>query len=332
MAVPTFQFDLQLVAAHEQTKVDFQDVRATYHLEQDLLDYISAIENDLPKILTGSRDELRVIKNKLIKKLDFKKVRCLAPGRANCLKCVNCLENQLKKDFSIAIQKAFGYSSDVIAPYFYGLNNKACYICNAQYTIFAYANDLNIPHVKVPGTFQAPNGNFIVQKRDIAKFQFDHYFPKSLYPAFSLSLHNLVPICASCNLVKLNNEYDLEDLYDNLKYSVEEGSIVDYYNNNGLLKITLEDKTKDKIGSKFDLKGIYDNHTDIVEEVLARKVKYTKRYKSGLAKKFTGIVISDKVIDDRLILGMYAKTDGFDKRPLSKFIHDINDQLDKYQP
>ena len=106
---------------------------------------------------------------------------------------------------------------------------------------------------------------------EIAKFQIDHYHPKSIYPAFAISLSNLYPICGYCNQIKNNNEYDLNDINRNLKYSLDVESLKNHLSNNeNRLSLILNDDStgNKKISKIFDLKGIYNNHLDEVEEFL----------------------------------------------------------------
>ncbi|MFK4985705.1 hypothetical protein ACI4B7_28170, partial [Klebsiella pneumoniae] len=71
------------------------------------------------------------------------------------------------------------------------LNLKCCPYCNAQYTIIANSD----------------------AGKTIAKFQFDHFFSKDKFPYLSISLYNLIPSCANCNITKSKKPLNLKDHY-----------------------------------------------------------------------------------------------------------------------
>lgn len=101
--------------------------------------------------------------------------------------------NSASTDFTKAINEILNYDGfrDAVTKGIWlakTLNIKTCPYCNSQYTLV----------VKQGETKKA-------------KFQFDHFFPKSRYPIFSLSLYNLIPSCASCNLSKKETDFNLTD-------------------------------------------------------------------------------------------------------------------------
>lgn len=49
-------------------------------------------------------------------------------------------------------------------------------------------------------------GDKKVNVRIVHAAKLDHFYPKSLYPFFALSLYNLIPVCGTCNLVKSDNK------------------------------------------------------------------------------------------------------------------------------
>ncbi|WP_312067512.1 hypothetical protein [Empedobacter sp.] len=277
--------------------------------------YLNYLINNFDEILTCKFSDLKIHKTEFLKIINLKNDNC------NCKdpNCQKCNDNKLKSNFSMILQKKLNYSNSNLREIISKKGLKTCYICNAQYAMLATEE---IKQVQ----------NSVRQERDIAKFQIDHYYPKSIYPAFAISLSNLYPICAYCNQIKNDNEYDLSNVNANLKFSLDINSLKKYlWNNQNKLKLILKDDSigKKKISDVFDLKGIYNNHLDEIEELIERKVKYQESYKKVLVRRFRGLNISSKNIDNRLMLGTYDKNEGFYKRPLSKFIHDINDQLDQ---
>ena len=107
----------------------------------------------------------------------------------------NIFDNKAKGSFQKRILKAFGYKSyrkDVLVMLAKRLNIRCCPYCNAQYTLFI--------DKRVNGSY--PKG--------VAKFQFDHFYNKSDAPFLSMSLYNLIPACASCNLSKHAGDMSVE--------------------------------------------------------------------------------------------------------------------------
>lgn len=277
--------------------------------------YLNYLINNFDEILTCKFSDLKIHKTEFLKIIDLKNENC------NCKdsNCQRCNDNKLKSNFSTILQQKLNYSNSNFREIISRKGLKTCYICNAQYAMLVTEE---IKQVQ----------NSVRQERDIAKFQIDHYFPKSIYPAFSISLSNLYPICGYCNSIKHNNEYDLSDVNSTLKYNLDVETLQKYLSGHSeTLELILNDDSEGekKISKVFDLKGIYNNHIDEIEELIERKIKYQDTYKNILVKRFPKITLSNKNIDDRLMLGTYSKDEGFYKRPLSKFIHDINDQLDQ---
>lgn len=306
MMLPKFNFDQEKLTEYSRKKIALNEISQLRRFRsQDYQKYLRYLNIHLSKLLIGNLDDLEIARNSFDKIINFsKKQKCSRKvGRTNCNKCTQCKKNKQNSEFSERIIKSLNYKPAVLYPYFHGLTNSACYICNAQYTLVANSNS------KI---------KFI--------FEFDHYYPKSLYPGLSISLHNLFPICGSCNRFKGNREYDISKMYQNLKFRIDSESLTSYITQNSKLVIEIDDSTK--ISEKFYLRGIYDNHIDHIEELIERKLKYNNSYKASLESKFGEIVGNIENIDNRLELGTYTNDEGIYKRPLSKFLQDINEQLD----
>lgn len=203
------------------------------------------------------------------------------------------------------------------------LNIKTCPYCNAQYTL--YVEDKNM---------------------SIAKFQFDHFFPKNQYPYFSLSLFNLIPSCASCNQTKSSKPVNLKEFYHPYYNSIAFCSefIVNYpdkvenWNFKAIRdldseKIEVKFKSKypetenfvKKHDEMFHITAVYSRHKDVAQELLVKSILYNKFYKKG-TKSIEGLFPDNKTML-RYILGNYMLEEDILKRPLSKFTQDIAKQL-----
>jgi len=160
---------------------------------------------------------------------------------------------------------------------------------------------------------------------------FDHFYPQSKYPMFSLSLANLIPCCTTCNSLKREkdpNEKKLKSVYE-LKNS--KFIIFDYYPNeldftdlktaeNSIEEIEVK-SSEENVGniSLFLLKERYQFHKAEVAELLV-KYKYLNKGKFKMDKKLLGEGIEDIY---RLLFANYSREEDFRKRPLAKFTHDI---------
>ena len=336
MGLPNISFSKEDIYEHlefsDKIKTKIIDLKKKVYKNKNTwqYEYLELIEETIDDLLINKLDDLQIIKQKFLAIKDLAKTNCPTKKKKNC-KCNVCKNNGILSSFSSKIQSAFGYSHEIMRKYFLDNGIKTCYICNAQYAIVAQKDYFRRSKNNHKRKVYKKSYKYQLQKENRLKFQLDHYLPKSLFPSFSLSLGNLYPICSYCNGKKSNKVLDIKEMHNNISFKLNVNSIKQYYTGKGSFELELSDLTSNiennKLSNIFDLKGIYDNHLDVIEDLFERKVKYTKSYKSVLAKAFPGIVGTSRAIDDRLILGTYSKADGFYKRPLSKFIHDINDQL-----
>ncbi|MCO5256308.1 MAG: hypothetical protein M9926_06055 [Lentimicrobium sp.] len=201
------------------------------------------------------------------------------------------------------------------------MNIKSCLYCNAQYTIVLTSNN-----------------------RQLAIFQFDHFFPKSRYPYLSISLYNLLPVCASCNqhksnihntLAELVHPY-LEDFHILTAFTIPVreqirmlfGDVV----REDEFEIQLTNVTNLKVQKyedKFALSGIYNRHKDIVIEIFRKAYAYRHGGKEALMdlRNHDGkqLFASEDEIE-WLLLANYKQSSDINKRPLAKFMQDIAKQ------
>lgn len=160
--------------------------------------------------------------------------------------------------------------------------------------------------------------------------EIDHFYPKSLYPFLAMSFYNLIPSCQICNHTKSSTlKEELENPYDitpnsykftyipkNIDFTLVEDD--KYKFDNFEIKITGK---KDNL-ELFKLNELYEQHKDIVLELLVKKVYYPKSYIEELER--FGFK-SDEIY--RYLLCNYQKDEDLHKRPLSKLIKDISEEL-----
>ncbi|WP_320035066.1 hypothetical protein [Halarcobacter sp.] len=168
-----------------------------------------------------------------------------------------------------------------------------------------------------------------VSRRGVVRPQIDHFFPKDKYPYLGVSFYNLIPSCSVCNgtTVKGNNDSykdklisPYEMINDNFKFSFDIKSI-DNFPPKLVTKIDINDKY-------FKLEDFYKHHGDIVYELYAKLYnESTKEHFNVLRKSLSGIGFDEAEIH-RFITCGYLDVEDLHKRPLSKLIKDISEELD----
>jgi len=224
-------------------------------------------------------------------------------------------------NLSERIIHALGYKklrTSFYPKYFQLIGINSCVYCNSQLTV---AID------------SISKGKNVVK----AKFQVDHYIPKSLYPFLSISLYNLYPVCASCNNVKGGKEIHFKLYSDDVnntkksdfKFKLEDGCVAKFSKKKDIdkIKITFVEPPQDiSFNDTFDILGIYNTQKDLVEELIYKSEIYTKSYKDNLIKSFPKIFRNESVTN-RIIIGNYSFPNEIHNRPMSKFVQDIAEDL-----
>jgi len=168
--------------------------------------------------------------------------------------------------------------------------------------------------------------------------QLDHFYPKAIYPFLACSFYNLIPSCSACNLMKSDKDsfedklispYELDSNVFKFSYTL---------NNTDILNIGIQDSTKydykksiniifDKKNETnekyFELEKLYNQeHRDIVIELLVKKAYYPQSY----IKELSNFGFSQDEIY-RYLFSNYNQDEDLHKRPLSKLILDISEEL-----
>jgi len=174
------------------------------------------------------------------------------------------------------------------------------------------------------------NYTFVVRRGKLRP-EIDHFFPKTVYPYLAVNFFNLIPSCQTCNKTKTNdvnfdwlNPYDIKK--DSFNFTYQPNSIdfvaveKEKYNFNSFeIKINGHEENI----KTFKLKELYEQHKDIVLELLIKKAYYPKSY----IEELVGFGFSKSEIY-RYLLGNYSDDKDLHKRPLSKLIKDISEELE----
>ena len=235
----------------------------------------------------------------------------------------NLFENKKKGSFNKRILKAFGYKAyrgDVLITLAKWLNIKSCPYCNSQYTLFI---DKRI------------NGQY---PKGVAKFQFDHFFNKADAPFLSMSLYNLIPSCASCNLAKHAGDMSVElnpyvtDIASLFAFRAKDP--IKLWQGNRTVdatQIKLVPTSRNNAGFVRELNNAlfldkqYGRFADVAQEVYDKVYLYP--YYSNL-DNFE--MLTDNNFNEeyfrQLWLGNYTAHGDIEKRPFAKFMQDLWEQ------
>lgn len=193
------------------------------------------------------------------------------------------------------------------------LNVKTCPYCNMSYTLYTERNT--------------------GQKKE-AKFEFDHFFDKKTYPMFSMSLYNLIPSCSICNKSKKQQRLSLayhpyhSSIHRSFFFEVDDALELLYgKSKKDLFNISLipVDRPTDfaEFEKAFHLQALYSRHRDVAKEVFDKAYLYV--YYSS-RRNFKFIPKYDYKYLRRLWLGTYTDERDIEKRPMTKFILDLEQQ------
>ena len=227
------------------------------------------------------------------------------------------------KDF-IDRNKSFTELNKTQKDYFYTLYQrlkKPEYIKDLDITVCPYCNRNYI-------------FNFKKSKSLEATAQLDHFFDKSSYPFFSVSIFNLVPSCQTCNQRKSKKQNEIyhpfiESLNDDVKFGLKIKDSKFYYDKDSL-EIEIP-KNINKVNSHvetFNIQNLYNEHKDIALELIQKAQIYNESYIDELYQKYEGTLFKNREDVLRLITGGYIEDKDINKRPLSKLIKDISEELD----
>lgn len=188
--------------------------------------------------------------------------------------------------------------------------------------------------------------NFKRSNSTEATAQLDHFYPKNKYPYLAISLYNLIPCCSTCNLRKSNKLVDsyhpyLESFNANARFAYKgiavqpKGKNYDFFDEKRikLALYAINNQEKIKVNSHketFNLEALYDNHKDIVQELIKKSQIYTESYIDDLEKQYIGKVFNSRDELLRLITSGHVTDEEINQRPLNKLVKDISQQLEIY--
>lgn len=192
---------------------------------------------------------------------------------------------------------------------------------------------MNVRMVKEAGLYVCPycNRGYISSRGgDVSGAQLDHFFAKTDYPVFALSLYNLVPSCGDCNRVKSNSGKELLSPFDStadwndIKFSYIP---LDIENN----EITIK-TTNPKIQNNIDemkIREAYQIHGEEVNQLIEKK----KMYEQSQIDEFGKVLEKANMTEgeyQRMIFGPKITDDMLKRMPLGRLKKDLMEELKIY--
>ncbi len=204
-----------------------------------------------------------------------------------------------------------------------------------EYHGYELAKDLNInvcPYCNRNYTFT------VIDDKEISRPEFDHFYSKEKYPILALSFYNLIPSCHICNsTLKGREEFTIEShihpyfesFHDKSKFCFKPLN-ADFLHNHESIKIKLFTTNKKAFNSKkvFKLDNFYEKHRDTVVELIQKAEIYNESYIDELFNRYEGTLFKNREDLMRLITCGYITDEDINKRPLSKLIKDISEELE----
>ena len=305
--------------------------RSQFQIEKWFKKEVESIIGRKLQVLYGKLTDVteQTIVNNLL--LELHKILFSQPADLKAIKdyYLNSYSSQFssraKGSFNKKVLAAFNYTEfrktvlPTLAKY---LNIKSCPYCNAQYTLYLDVRNLT--------TY--PKG--------VTKFQFDHFYGQGEAPFLSMSLYNLIPSCASCNLIKKEKSLPLElnpyvgDIQSMFKFRLSKPYLIwtgaKMYDTMGV-KMMPTKKSYAPLVKELDkrlmLSKHYGRHWDVAQDIFEKVYIYPYYSRLGNFDHMLTHLNEERL--KQLWLGTFTKPDEIEKRPLTKFDQDMWEQADE---
>lgn len=232
-------------------------------------------------------------------------------------------------------------------------------IKNGKYTAYDLTDALGInvcPYCNRGYTFTINESDGIVRP------ELDHYLPKSIYPYLGLSFYNLIPSCHICNSgLKHDANFNLdeyihpyrESLHNAVSFTVKfvkktttplseikktlgvsffygdlESFEVDFK------RVAVDTTDGDLLYKRainslttFKIKEIYNQHKDLIVEMVLNTIIYDDDYINSLLSQYGGTLFRGREDVIRHITNNYPSSDKMPERTFSKLSNDIHSEF-----
>lgn len=193
---------------------------------------------------------------------------------------------------------------------------------------------MNVKLVRETGVTVCPycNRNYINSRLGgISGARLDHFYPRSEYPIFSVSLYNLVPVCGNCNRVKSDKFGELASPFD---------ETIDWENNIRFTYAPLDtDQKKIIIDAEGPIKNnvkamhidtAYQIHSIEVNELLEKVEMYNDSQFEEF-RKVLGEAGLTELEMKHMVFGPEITTERMKTKPLGRMMRDLERELGVYE-
>lgn len=178
---------------------------------------------------------------------------------------------------------------------------------------------------------------FFIDEKEKIQADLEHFYPKSKYPLFSLSIMNYIPSCLFCNR-NLKGQKIFDHLYfisnDTNEKRVFKDEFKNYDqligNSKSLISLDIESLGNNDtlkiidlyyFNSIYYIDELYNSHNEFLRELKQKKAIYNKEY---MSKIFEKIEVDLENIDiNSFIYGYNGSNEELLKKPLSKLVQDV---------
>ncbi len=154
----------------------------------------------------------------------------------------------------------------------------------------------------------------------ISGAQIDHFFPRSEYPIFSVSLYNLVPVCGNCNRVKSNKIGVFKSPFDT-KFKWNDEIKFKYDVTTQKISINYDDNLVQNI-SKMQINEAYEIHDIYANNLFNKRQKYNDTQIQEMVSVLSSLNFIEADIK-KLIFGEEIKENDLRNTSLGKLTMDL---------
>lgn len=176
------------------------------------------------------------------------------------------------------------------------------------------------------------NRDYINSRADnVSGAQLDHFYSKSAYPLFAVSLYNLVPVCANCNRIKSDKVKEFASPFDD---TIDWNEDIKFgYHPKSLDRIEIDIKSRNPaIINNIDglrIKEAYQIHELEILELQSKQQAYSESQTEEIQEVLHKLHISDDDIK-HIIFGPKIMPSDMRKKPLGKMLSDIHKEMKIY--
>lgn len=176
------------------------------------------------------------------------------------------------------------------------------------------------------------NRDYINCRADnVSGAQLDHFFSKSDYPVFAVSLYNLVPVCANCNRIKSAQKKEFASPFDETINWEDDVKFVYQPKSLDSVKIDIKSGNPAIVNNieALRIKEAYQIHEFEILELQDKQQAYSESQKQEIQEVLHKVKISDDEIK-RIIFGPKITPKDIRKKPLGKMISDLHKDMKIY--